>query len=264
MKKTVFVTFCDRKFKQSLQLIKKEAYDSQFFDEICAYDETKLERNYWERIKHLCFENPRGFGYWIWKSYIVKKEIDRCNDGDYLVYLDGGCRINKSGRQRFEEYKQMLTDKHPIACFGHNNCYEKQYNKMDLLEFLGLQENEEILNAPQIMSGGIIIYVCDVSRKLIGEWFDISQNNYHLLTDSPSKNAELPSFIEHRHDQSILSLLLKKHDCGLILPQDEFWHCNDDWTDMTRFPFWATRRKRVSPPSILERIRYRIRILLKI
>ena len=32
----------------------------------------------------------RGYGYWIWKPYIVSKMMSRLNDGDILVYTDAG------------------------------------------------------------------------------------------------------------------------------------------------------------------------------
>ena len=39
-------------------------------------------------------KQPRGGGYWIWKSHIIKK-INEINDNDILIYLDAGCSINK-------------------------------------------------------------------------------------------------------------------------------------------------------------------------
>lgn len=32
----------------------------------------------------------RGAGYWIWKSYIIKKTLEGMNEGEYLIYSDGG------------------------------------------------------------------------------------------------------------------------------------------------------------------------------
>ena len=32
----------------------------------------------------------RGAGYWIWKSYIIRKTLEEINDGDILIYADGG------------------------------------------------------------------------------------------------------------------------------------------------------------------------------
>ena len=52
---------------------------------------------------------------------------------------------------------------------------------------------------------------------------------YHLLDDSKSVNPNYPGFNEHRHDQSIFSLLTKKHglfsktslySCGVLVERN--------------------------------------------
>ena len=49
-----------------------------FFDKIWEADESWLE----EDILKYCFENKRGFGYWIWKSIIFEKVFSQIEDED--------------------------------------------------------------------------------------------------------------------------------------------------------------------------------------
>ena len=42
-------------------------------------------------------------------------------------------------------------------------------------------------------------------------WYEICCD-YHMIDDSLSIHKELESFIEHRHDQSVFSLLSKKYN----------------------------------------------------
>ena len=58
-------------------------------------------------------------------------------------------------------------------------------------------------------------------------------NNYHYVTDEPSYSLNDPMFKEHRHDQSILSLLFKKYGAS-VFP--------DHWNDY-EYPIIAIRRK---------------------
>ena len=53
--------------------------------------------------------------------------------------------------------------------------------------------------------------VIDKTRKLVNEWYNICCN-YHMIDDTPSIELNLPGNIEHRHDQSVFSLLTKKYN----------------------------------------------------
>src|SRR6185437_203414 len=33
-------------------------------------------------------QQPRGGGYWLWKSYIINKVLHQINEGDYVFYID--------------------------------------------------------------------------------------------------------------------------------------------------------------------------------
>src|SRR5260370_31533912 len=35
----------------------------------------------------------RGWGYWLWKSVLVRTYMDRIKDGEVLVSFDAGCEI---------------------------------------------------------------------------------------------------------------------------------------------------------------------------
>jgi len=50
--------------------------------------------------------------------------------------------------------------------------------------------------------------MCKDTRDLVNEWYNLSCD-YHLIDDSSSVAQNFDCFKEHRHDQSILSLLTK-------------------------------------------------------
>ena len=70
-------------------------------------------------------------------------------------------------------------------------------------------------------AGANLFLVCPQTRELINEWCELSQN-YKLIDDSSSKSINLPEFIEHRHDQSIYSLLTKKYNLYSNTKLDDF------------------------------------------
>ena len=124
------------------------------------------------------------------------------------MYLDGGCEINLQNKSEINNYFIFVKNDYIINTLtGHS---DRVYNKMDLV--LKLNMNDELhLNTLQQQAGALLFLICDKTRNLVNEWYDISCN-YHLIDDSPSINKNVDDFIEHRHDQAILSLLMKKYN----------------------------------------------------
>lgn len=77
--KKYFVTFGDsKKYKNSLERIKNEALNMEFFDNIFALSENYLDKTFWEKHKKFITSNRRGFGYGnlklfykYWKKYKI-------------------------------------------------------------------------------------------------------------------------------------------------------------------------------------------------
>jgi hypothetical protein len=65
-------------------------------------------------------------------------------------------------------------------------------------------------NAECCWTGAIIIKKTDFSLQVIKEWLE-SCCYYNNISDNPSDIKNSPEFIEHRHDQSLLSIILHKY-----------------------------------------------------
>ena len=69
--------------------------------------------------------------------------------------------------------------------------------------------NDQLLET-QYESGIQFIKNCDFSRKFIKEWFDLMLNNQEYISDVHNNDDDNDiSFVENRHDQSVISLLYK-------------------------------------------------------
>jgi len=55
-----------------------------------------------------------------------------------------------------------------------------------------------------------MFFICKKTRDLVNEWYSVACK-YNLIDDSPSIKPNAEGFKEHRHDQSIFSLLTKKY-----------------------------------------------------
>jgi hypothetical protein len=108
---------------------------------------------------------------------------------------------------------------------------------MDVFEKLD-EVNEKMMNSGQLVGGIFVLRKCQNTNNLINEYYDLCQN-YNLIDDSKSKLPNDPTFIAHRHDQSVFSILRKKR--GTILIPDETWYENFMSIEAQSKPILATR-----------------------
>ena len=197
----------------------KQAKSTDIFTNLSLYtlDDLKNDNDFWNKHHKFITENKRGCGYWIWKPYLIKKNMENMNNGDILLYIDCGCEINKKEKDYLLQcIEKVKTDKiiGTIAktnkIFGTEIEIEKKWNKKDLIEKLGMN-NTNFIDSPQRQATVILFLVCDETRALVNKWYELCCD-YHNVDDSPSIIPNYPSFKEHRHDQSIFSLLTKKYN----------------------------------------------------
>jgi len=224
MEKKIFVTFGNEKYYNSLNRINNEALSFNIFDEIIIFNDIKLKNEFpqfWKIHQNFIINNPRGYGYWIWKSYLSLKVLEKMNENDILVYADSGCSLNKNGIDRLNEYFQIVRNSHYGILSFELPFLEKNFTKMDLFEYLNLN-NHEMLNSNQLVGGIYILKKCDKTIFLFNELYNVMSNNYNLIDDSNSILNNDIFFIEHRHDQSVFSLLRKKYGTEILYDETYF------------------------------------------
>lgn len=205
-----FITFGGGKsYIDAANRLIKQAERFRLFDSCTAFTDADLKNNtsFWDAHGEFIEANTRGYGYWIWKPWLIKNEMAKLDTGDILVYLDSGCELIQTQVFEFKKCIRAARTDSIVGDYYLNNI-ENQWTKMDLLDVMGCTD-PQYTNSPQRTATGLIFLITDEVKDLIDQWCALS-SNYHLIDDSPSVNRELPMFKEHRHDQSIFSLLSKK------------------------------------------------------
>ena len=193
------------------------------FSQIFAYDETDLATEFWKAHSPFIMSRTRGYGYWLWKPQVVLQALQAMPEGEALVYMDAGCCLNLEGRDRLVELVAMAT-LHPSQNVGFDlGLVEGDWTKGDLFKHLDYHD----YNSGQIMATAFILVNTPDIRALVKQWLSVGcSHSYHFIDDSPSRDMpNRPGFREHRHDQSIWSILRKQH--GLLsLPNETWWEPN--------------------------------------
>jgi len=238
--KIYFISFgSTNRYSKSIQRIKQQANNMNIFDYIYVYTEKDFDKDFINKHGNFINNSKRGYGYWLWKSYFTYKTMKLMEEGDILIYADAGCTLinTPNAIKRLKQYI-TLCSKLNAANISFQLCFpEKTYTKMDLFDRLDLN-NEDMKESGQLMATVFILKKCDKTVDLINQYYSLSQE-YNLIDDSPSKISNDPKFIDHRHDQSLFSLLRKK--IGTIIIPDETWY--PDFTNkiVLNFPILATR-----------------------
>ena len=238
MGKIVFATFADSRYGKAMERIKKET-ENFGFDERYFFSERDLPKDFFKGFSPKIYR--RGYGYWIWKPYIVSKMMSRLNDGDILVYTDAGTQWHISGRKRFEEYVGMLNEERPIVVFQQPYLV-KDWTKVDVLKYICPDDWKKYAMTLQFCGGIHLSLKCFTTENLFAEWNYITQNHRDLVTDKASLSQNLQGFQENRHDQSIFTLLVKKIPHNVV-SWEEVESLDNDWTGHDKFPLWAKRDK---------------------
>jgi len=216
----IFTSFGCNKYEKAIDRITREAQNTNLFRKICTHKFFSLQfmiRHCMFVIKHWTFilNNPRGFGYWIWKPYIILHTLEHeCNENEALLYLDAGCSFGAFASTKIPELFENTTN-----ILGYQLPHmEYQYTKRDTIEEI---YPEVDIYSGQTMGGVILLINTHETRRFVKEWYNYAiKDNYRYINDvSLLPNYE--GFIDHRHDQSIFSLLVKKYNI-MTVPDDTY------------------------------------------
>lgn len=231
------ITYSNHKFEGSKYRLYKEANNVGWFDTITAYGVEDLDNNFKNHFKNI-LEQPRGGGYWIWKYYFIKKKLDEINHNDILIYLDAGCTINPKGKEKFNEYIELLNKNDEGIISFQMEHLEKKFTTKEIFNYFNIKINGEIANTGQIVSTIRIMKKNKNLINLINLEGKTLYDNPLLFTDYYNKNQE-SYFIDNRHDQSIFSIIRKLNNT--IILNDETFFVIFGNKESLKYPFWSTR-----------------------
>jgi hypothetical protein len=233
------VTYGDNAYVASRELLRQEALRFGISN-IHMYGPRRLPVTFVK--KHIDFfrKNRRGGGCWLWKPLIVRDVLSHIKDGDFLLYADAGCGINPNGQKRFIEWLEICDNQNNIS-FQMHGLAEKHWTKLSVARLMGC-EAAEIMDSGQIMAGIFGLKKNKYMVELIQEWLDICSMEW-TIDDSVQSVANDPEFKEHRHDQSVFSLL-RKREKFCTIPDETYAH-DGNWNGQLTgsVPIWTLRRR---------------------
>ena len=210
MARVHFLTFGDGspQLRGAAARLRSEALQTGIFDSADAYNLRRLRDEYpafWAEHGDFLLGAKRGLGDFFWKPFLVSAKLEEIAEGDVLVYADAGCEFMPDNRQElidwlpnapeFDLSVVPLDPVHTNARWTNGYCLEH------------LKDANEFLQQPILAATFMFLKNTSRSRHLAATWLEWSVYDDHCcLVDRPG-DVERPEFEEHRHDQSIFSLV---------------------------------------------------------
>lgn len=173
---------------------------------IISYKEKDLKSTKFYSKYLSILDNQKGAGYWLWKPFFIYKTLkdEAVAEGDIVIYCDAGGVFVSSPLPLIK----LCNDKEDILLFTNNELNAK-WNKAECLEkMFEIPFKKYVLNAKQVSAGFQIYKKTSRSLEFVKEWLTYCCKP-GLIEDTIENETPIDNrFIEHRHDQAILTNLV--------------------------------------------------------
>jgi hypothetical protein len=138
--------------------------------------------------------------------------LNKIQEGDYLIYMDSGACLTGDPTK----YLEMIDDKGVLA-FSMVQKTSK-WTKGDCFYEINKNNKTDFADVNQLQGTYVFFRKCEYSVSFVERWLSLCENE-NLITDKANVNMNnFDDFIDHRHDQSIFSLLCYNENI-LNIPQ---------------------------------------------
>lgn len=219
IKKNLLVTFSDGHYgwRQAANRIVRSAKYTNLFDQTVSLDlawlkeyDPKLFSQICNLIKH---GDTKGLGYWMWKPAVLKWASE--NYPNYqILYIDAGFDIN-STQNLIKEFENFLKSNWSLGscAFSQASFVEKYWTKKEVLNYFN--SSSLIRSSDQVYAGFILIAPSKDREIFIKDYYEATRFDKGFLFNDTFRLNQIDGFIQHRHDQSILSCIWKKMNLNL-------------------------------------------------
>jgi glycosyl transferase family 2 len=179
-------------------------------------------------------QKQRGYYYWAWKPYIIQQTLKHAKPDEVVVYADSGLFFTNPCIFH-EYYQKALKEGHVFFDLWHDI---KHFCKCEAKPFL---KNQSGLENTMTDASLIFLKNNEDSRVLVDQWLKLCYTPY-LLSDESSqtcKNNDL--FIDHRHDQTLLSIVLLNNNIHTVGKQQTNFTCHHRIRNNIQFKFFWTK-----------------------
>tara|TARA_X000000950_G_C13915358_1_gene660750 strand:- start:4227 stop:5087 length:861 start_codon:yes stop_codon:yes gene_type:complete len=206
--KTVFFTYASKKYLKSARKLLRTAKKYNIFDELKIFSRKELESTKFYIENKIILDEPEGGGCFLWKIFYLHQEYSKLIEGDIIFYADAGSYFIKNPKPLIN----LCLEKEILLFNINNSPLNKHWTKRDTFVIMDMDsksfyEKEQYNAAFQLYKKTPENDIFLDELLHYGKLFDAISYRKNKL-----EKTNLKGFVEHRSDQSILSLLAANYN----------------------------------------------------
>ncbi|HIJ91444.1 MAG: glycosyltransferase [Desulfobulbaceae bacterium] len=219
--KIYLVNFATQNFYKAQKKLAKSALRFGV-DQCISYNKSLLTKTEFYKQHRSILDQERGAGYWLWKPFIILETLRAAEDDDIVIYSDSGAEIIAPLDPLVNLCQQhggiLLFNVH-IPNGKHTNI---MWTKRDCFVLMDADE-PRFHNAEQVAGSPQLYQKTPRSLGFLEEWLNYCTDE-RILTDIQNCCGldNYAEFKDHRHDQSVLSLLAVRHGLETFRDPSQF------------------------------------------
>lgn len=202
-KKPIYLaTYATESFRKMAEILGQRAL-LKGFDGIRIFDEPDLGTGFREKFRS-SLELSRGAGYWVWKTEVIRQTFLSLSNDAIIMYLDCGAIPRKTA-----DYYSNLVKDESVHVWMVEGAKLVDWTDCQVLNEIAPEHNfgEDLM----VWAGCLIARNSSTLHQVVNLWENLCKNEKYLRPDSfPNYNIQ-NSVYWHRHDQSLLSILVAIH-----------------------------------------------------
>jgi hypothetical protein len=223
--KRLLITFGDSKYAGSIERLKRTAIEIGKVDEAISYGPGDFSQDFIDKNRRV-LGAPRGAGYWVWKPYIIREAFKNLEEGDVILYSDAGLNVIDDLTSLFDVAKDSIDQRVLFRLPAHGEGVidhkARKWTKRDC--FVLMHCDTPKYWGADMMNGAISLWVKnDENIALLNEWSEYMEDP-RIVTDDANLAgmSNFAGFEEHRHDQSVLTMLGIKYNFEMFRDPTQF------------------------------------------
>jgi hypothetical protein len=150
--------------------------------------------------------SAKGGGYWIHKVLLLRYQMNRYKDNDIILWVDND-RLDFFAQGTFKTVLEAMDKRKADFVVETQAATEYSYTKEDVM--VAFNATEEMRTSLQVNANALLVRNSPKMRRFLDATIECA-SDWHMISDEASFFPNHPDFQDHRHDQSIISMMVKK------------------------------------------------------
>jgi hypothetical protein len=205
--KITFLTYCTENYLKSAKKLVKSA-KNYGLNNIDFFTREDLIKTDFYSDNRTILDLPQRAGCSLWKIYYIHQEYFKLKEGEILFYADAGSKLIADPKPLID----LCFEKDIVLFNLNNNPLNRHWCKRDSFVYMDCDVNKHH-DAPHYNAAFQLYKRTKNNDAFISEMLAFG-TNINIISDLPNVSGkdDLSDFVEHRFDQSILSILGTKYN----------------------------------------------------